>query len=72
MKGIIVNEYVKVFTWDWKEQPPMKDIAIAIQELSVAGFTIHLQELNTGGDWHTWVVSDQELTNTEMWQAYDN
>ncbi len=34
----------RIVTWDWKEQPPMRDIARAVSELS--GGQVHMREVD--------------------------
>ena len=61
----------RVFFWDWKEQPPMDEIAAAVQELSAGGSATYMREADTGTEDHAWVVSDAELSDEQASEAYE-
>jgi hypothetical protein len=56
----------RVFTWDWKEQPPLAEVAEAIAEVS--GGTVHMRQVDTGGDEYALVVSDRQVDDAEAGQ----
>lgn len=56
----------QVFTWDWKEQPPLDEIARALPEQPF----MH-QVADTGGDCYACVLSTWPLTQAEAQAAYD-
>lgn len=60
----------KSFQWDWKEQPPMEEIAAAVAEISGVGRRAWMRPFNTESDQYAWIVSDRELSDAEAYHAY--
>lgn len=60
----------KLFTWDWKAQPPMTEIAAAVSRLSAHGRQVHMHEVDTESDQYAWIVSDVELTDEQAQQFF--
>jgi hypothetical protein len=58
----------RMFTWDYRAQPEMDDIAAAVAELS--GGRVFMREVNTRSDEYAWVVSDTELTDEQAERLY--
>ena len=56
----------RVFTWDWKEQPPMEKLAAALPGQPF----MHVVP-DTGGDCYACVLSSWPLTPVEAQAAYD-
>lgn len=53
----------RVVTWDWRQQPPLADIARAVAELSAG--RVHMREVDTGSDQYEWVISDYPVDDAE-------
>lgn len=53
----------RIVTWGWKEQPPMRDIARAVSELS--GGQVHMREVDTDSDQYERIVSDYPVDDAE-------
>lgn len=56
----------KVFTWDWKEQPPLEKLAEAVAEVSGGG--VYMRQVDTGSDEYALVVSDHPVDDAEAEQ----
>lgn len=54
-----------MFTWDWKAQPPMEDIAAEVARLSEAGRKVFMRKFDTESDQYAWIVSDYEVDDAE-------
>lgn len=60
---------VKIFSWDWKEQPPLRDVFQAVSEMSPRGdITITLPD--TGSDQYALIISARPLTADEARIVY--
>ena len=60
---------VKIFSWDWREQPPLRDIFQAASEMSPRGdITITLPD--TGSDQYALIISARPLTADEARIVY--
>jgi hypothetical protein len=57
----------KVYTWNWDAQPDMYAIKAAVEEVS--GGAVHMREVDAGGDFYAWVISDRELNDEEALEA---
>jgi hypothetical protein len=60
---------VRIFNWDWKEQPDLNAIAKAVMEISETG-PVFMREIETGGDFYIWVVADREVSDKEAEKMY--
>jgi hypothetical protein len=60
----------RAFMWDWKAQPPMKEIGEYVTQLAAEG-PVYFIELDTGSDCYEWVISNQELTQAEAQEVSD-
>lgn len=61
----------KVFTWDWREQPPMAEMAASVAALTKLGRPVYLTPVaETGCDSYAAVVSDVELTQEQAEQIF--
>jgi hypothetical protein len=56
---------ITVFEWDYREQPPMHEIAAA----AAAGLT-YMTEAQTGTDQYAWVLSDAPVSVAAATMAY--
>jgi hypothetical protein len=59
-----MDESYRLFTWDWKEQPPLADIltgaqAVAAGEDREPAFFYYLPA--TGGDYYACIISQRDL-----------
>jgi len=61
---------VQMVSWDFKEGAPIDDIARAVQTAS--GGRVHLYEVDTGSETCAVVVSDRELTPTQIAEIYED
>lgn len=58
----------EAFTWDWRAQPPMEQIAAAVERLSGGRVRMYLPQ--TGTDSYAAVISDRELDAGEQERAW--
>lgn len=64
-----MNESYRLFTWDWKEQPPLAKIlegaqAVAAGEDREPPFFYYLPD--TGGDYYACIVSSEPLSPEQI------
>lgn len=59
---------ISILTWDWKEQPPLDDIADIIKTMS--GGTVNMVEVDTGSDQFAWVISPVPMDQDSANEAY--
>lgn len=52
------------FSWDWRGQPPMEDIARTVAEISAAG-QVFMRPYDDGTDSYTWIVSGHQVDDAE-------
>lgn len=57
-----------VLSWDWRGQPDLDRLAAEL--LRVSGGTVHLHQVDTGGDDYAIVVADRPLTSAEAAAVY--
>jgi len=55
---------VEVVTWDWREQPDMNAIALAVYGMS--GGAVFMSPVDTGSDQYAWVISDAPLSPLQV------
>lgn len=58
----------RCFSWDYRQQPPMSEIAAFVNAIS--GGKVDIMEVRTGGDRYAWVVADHEMTDEEAMELY--
>lgn len=58
-----------VLSWDWRAQPDLQQLARDL--LRVSGGTVHLAEVDTGGDEYAIVLSSSPLSNAEAQAVYE-
>jgi hypothetical protein len=58
----------RVFTWDYREQPDMAEIARTVTEMS--GGRVFMAQADTGTDSYAWVISACELTGDQATAVY--
>jgi len=60
----------RLFTWDWKEQPPMTEIAAFVAELS--GGSVVMREHPTGSDQYALVIADHQISEADAGRVYES
>jgi hypothetical protein len=55
----------RAFTWGWKAQPPMAEIAQAMTDLFDRGLPAHSRDFRTGTDQYAWIVSGHAVSDEE-------
>ncbi len=58
----------RLLTWDWREQPDLKELGRALAEVS--GGRIHLAEVETGDDQFAIVIADAPVSEAEATEIY--
>jgi hypothetical protein len=58
------------WSWDFREQPPLDDIAARIEAMSAKG-KVWIYRPETGTDSYALLLSDRELTIEQVQQIYD-
>jgi hypothetical protein len=53
----------RMFTWDWKAQPPLDEMGGAVTEMS--GGRVRLRPYDTQTDQYAWIVSDHVVDDDE-------
>lgn len=61
---------IKSWSWDFKEQPPLDDIAAEIEVMSARG-KVWVCRPETGTDSYALLLSDRELTPEQVQKIYD-
>jgi hypothetical protein len=61
----------RIFTWDWKEQPPMEAIFAAAADASSRGRAAVMRMVETGDDSYACVVADREVSDEEAEAVMD-
>ncbi len=59
----------RVVSWDWREQPDLDRLATALREVS--GGTVHLHQVDTGGQEYAIILSDRPLCPLEIDRIWD-
>lgn len=60
-----------MFTWGWKAQPPMGEIAAEVGRLSGPGCRVFMREYDTKSGQYAWIVSDYEVDDAEAQRIDD-
>lgn len=55
----------EVFSWDWKAQPPMREIFAAAARASSQGRIAVMRMVETGDEPYACVVADRAVTDAE-------
>lgn len=62
-----MTESYRLFTWDWKEQPPLAEILKSAQGMVDCGYPYFWYALpDTGGDYYACIVSERELSPEQI------
>jgi hypothetical protein len=61
---------IKQWTWDFKEQPPLDDIAAEIEAMSARG-KVWAYQPGTGSDSYALLLSPRALTTEQVQKIYD-
>ncbi len=61
---------ITTFSWDWKEQPPLDDIAAEIEAMSAKG-KVWVYRPETDSDSYALLLADRALTPEQAKQIYD-
>jgi hypothetical protein len=56
----------KLFTWDYKDQPPLDDILTAFQEMVDYDQVPQFYRPDTGGDYYACIVSEHNLSPEDI------
>jgi hypothetical protein len=70
--GIFTEEPMApvIFSWDWKAQPPLKEIAAAVARVSGERRPVVMRTFDTGGDEYALVIADREVTDEDALAAW--
>jgi hypothetical protein len=61
-----MEESYSLFTWDWKEQPPLGKILEAFQGMVDYDQVPEYYQPDTGGDYYACIISERELTPEQI------
>jgi hypothetical protein len=59
----------ELLTWDWRGQPDLDELARILLEVSAG--TVHLHQVDTGGDEYAIVLADRALSDREALDVYE-
>jgi len=59
---------IEVIRWDWKEGPPVEEIARAVESVSRSRVWVH--NVDTGSEDYVMVIADRELTPEQVAEVY--
>ena len=62
---------IHVIEWDWKEQVDLPELSRIVNELSKYGRVV-IQEVNTQSDCYAITISNSELTEEEINEAWQS
>jgi hypothetical protein len=65
--GIFTQAPMKpvLYSWDWKEQPPMADIAVTVARTSGERRPVVMRPVSLGTDAYACVIADRAVTDDE-------
>lgn len=67
-----MDESYRVFTWDWKEQPPLAKILTAFQEMVDYDQVPRYYMPDTGGDYYACILSEHKLDQEQIERILEN